>query len=303
MQEVDLNGLKVGGSNPCALIAEIGINANGDTSVARSLIEIAALSGWSGVKLQKRHISMDNTGCYKSSYLKENRQSPWGNTQLHQKRNLEFTKGQFKLLVDVAADNGIYCYASVWDKPSVDFLENINMPAYKIPSAVLTDMDLLRYIRSTNKPIVLSTGMHTDTEIDEAVEVFYDNVPMVLLYCVTVYPCPVDNIDLTEMIKLGYNYPDCAVGYSGHEPGLTPSIMAWNMGAAMIERHVTIDRHIYGSDQKAAIEEEDMVMLSCLTKEHKMPWPRSAFDCQEKELCAAELESREKFRYAMNGLK
>lgn len=289
-------------TNGCILSAEIGINANGDMGIAKSLILNAALAEWNLVKFQKRHVSYDG-GCYKENYLYSPRKSTWGSSQYDQKLGLEFTEDEWDELIDYCENVAhIDWYASVWDKESVDFLQKKNIKAFKVPSAILTNIELLRYIADQGKPVVLSTGMHTDIEIERAIDVFEGLVPLMLLYCVAAYPCDVKDIKLSEIAKLKYCYPEFSVGYSGHEVEITPTLIAANMGSEMIERHITIDRRMEGSDQKAALEFDEMVMLSRLISENQMICPTAAFNFGQRIITDSEYQVREKFIQAMRGI-
>jgi|ETNmetMinimDraft_5_1059913.scaffolds.fasta_scaffold25103_4 N-acetylneuraminate synthase len=248
----------IGDDHPITLVAEIGINANGDRDSALKLIEKTRMCDWDGVKFQKRHIDSGGGGCYTEAYLKEERDSPWGTTQLEQKQGLEFDKDDYQAFIEASDD--LFWFASPWDWDSVDFLEDLDIPAYKIASPVLLNGDLLKYICNKNKPVILSTGMVDDAHLISAINVFYERVPLVLLHCVSTYPCPLSKLALNSIEDLKEKY-EVPVGYSGHEQGTFGSLMAAQAGACLIERHITLDTTAYGSDQSSAMEPIEMNLL------------------------------------------
>lgn len=238
----------VGDGQPCFIVAEIGINHNGSIEIAKKLIDAAALAGCDGVKFQKRTLDV----VYTPEELATPRENPFGATNGDLKRGLEFGEKEYKEIDAYCKEKKILWFASCWDEGSVDFMEQFNPPCYKIGSASITDDNLLRHHRSYGRPIIISTGMSTPEEIEHAVEVLgRDN--LILLHCTSTYPSKVEELNLSAMgvMKERYGVP---VGYSGHEVGLAPSIGAAALGACMVERHITLDRAMWGSDQAASVE-------------------------------------------------
>ena len=238
-------------------IAEIGINHNGSIETTKQLIDMAVEAGCDAVKFQKRDI---NT-VYTPEYLESARQSPWGTTQREQKEGLEFGKEEYQQIDAYCKEKGILWSASAWDIESQFFLREFNLPFNKVASAMLTHEELLREIASEGRHTFISTGMSTFEDIDSAVAIFNEfNCPFTLFHCVSTYPCKDEdcNINMITTLKNKYN---CPVGYSGHEEGITPSILAVAVGAQALERHITLDRSMYGSDQSASIEADALNTL------------------------------------------
>jgi len=238
----------IGDGHPCFVIAEIGINHNGDVNLAKKLIDVAVMSGCDAVKFQKRTVDV----VYTKEELAKERQSPFGETNGDLKRGLEFGYEQYSEISKYCKKKGIIWFASCWDEESVDFIEKFNPPCYKISSASLTDDALLKHTKSKKKPILLSTGMSTMEQIEHAVQVLgSDN--LVIYHCTSTYPSDHEEINL-KVIKTFREKFDCPIGFSGHERGLTPSIVAVAMGANSVERHITMDRTLWGSDHAASLE-------------------------------------------------
>lgn len=239
----------VGDGQPCFIVAEIGINHNGDIEICRKLIDAALLAGCDAVKFQKRTVDV----VYSAEELARPRENPFGETNGDLKRGLEFGKAQYDEIDRYCRERGILWYVSCWDEVSVDFIEaNYDMACYKIASASLTDDNLLRHHRATGKPLVISTGMSTLEQVDHAVEVLGKD-DLVILHCTSTYPSKLEELNLKAIHTLRERY-DVPIGYSGHEVGLATSLAAATMGACMIERHITLDRAMWGSDQAASIE-------------------------------------------------
>lgn len=238
----------IGDGYPCFIIAEIGINHNGDINLAKKLIDIAVMSGCDAVKFQKRTVDT----VYTKEELAKERQSPFGETNGDLKRGLEFGFEQYLQIDKYCKEKDIIWFASCWDEDSVDFIEKFNPPCYKISSASLTDDALLKHTKSKKKPILLSTGMSTMEQIEHAVNIL-GTKNLVIYHCTSTYPSDHDEINLT-VIKILKEKFDCPVGFSGHERGLTPSIVAVAMGANSVERHITMDRTLWGSDHAASLE-------------------------------------------------
>ncbi len=238
----------VGEGEPCFVVSEIGINHNGDINIARKLIAAALLAGCDAVKFQKRTVDV----VYSEEELKKPRESPFGTINGDLKRGLELGYEDYKKIEEYSRVNNIVWFASCWDEASVDFIEQFNPACYKIASACLTDDNLLRYHRSFGRPIILSTGMSTMEEVDHAVKVLGTN-DLILLHCNSSYPSKLEELNLRviQTLKKRYKVP---VGYSGHEVSLAPTIAAAVMGACMVERHITLDRAMWGSDQAASVE-------------------------------------------------
>ncbi len=229
-------------------IAEIGINHNGSIKNAEKLIKECKKAGADAVKFQKRTIEK----VYSLDELMKPRDSVFGKTNGDLKRGLEFSKTDYQKIDKICKDLDIIWFASCWDIESVDFMEDMNIPCYKIASASLTDKDLLNYTKNTNKPIILSTGMSTEDEIERATRIIGED-KLIILHCTSSYPCAIDELNLSYIHKLKEKYK-CPIGYSGHEVGLSTTLAAVAMGAKVVERHVTLDRSLWGSDQSASIE-------------------------------------------------
>jgi N-acetylneuraminate synthase len=255
MAEVKLGNTLVGDGHPCYIIAEIGINHNGDTALAKQLIDVAEAAGCNAVKFQKRTIDV----VYTSDELSKPRESPFGETNGDLKRGLEFGQEQYREIDQYCHEVDIPWFASCWDEASVDFIHQFNPPCYKIASASLTDDNLLKYTRAKGKPIILATGMSTLEEIDHAVEVL-GKKDLVILHAVSTYPSkyPQINLSVIPELKKRYGVP---VGYSGHETGLPSSVAAAAIGACIVERHITLDRSMWGSDHAASLEPNGITRL------------------------------------------
>ncbi len=249
-REIKFGQRLVGDEQPVYVIAEIGINHNGDLEVAKKMIEAAAHAGADAVKFQKRTPLI----CTPPEQQKQLRETPWGYiSYLDYRYKVEFELEQYREIDSACANLGIAWMASVWDEPSVDFLEQFETPAYKVPSASLTDIKLLQHVRQTGKPIIISTGMSTMEEIQRGVAaVGLDN--LVIMHCTSAYPCEPEELNLRMIETLRSSFPNTPIGYSGHEVGLVPSVAAVALGACLVERHFTLDRAMWGSDQAASVE-------------------------------------------------
>ena len=248
-EAVQLGTRMIGDGRPVYIVAEVGINHNGDIELAKSLIDAAVNAGVDGVKFQKRTPLL----CVPEDQKEKKRETPWGYiTYLDYRYRVEFEQAEYAEIDRHCRERGIDWFASVWDEPSVEFLEGFTPLCYKIPSASLTDHNLLRRARETGRPIILSTGMSTMKEIDRAVEVLgVEN--LVITHATSTYPCEPTELNLKMIHTLKQKYP-CPIGYSGHEVGLIPSVTAVALGACLIERHITLDRAMWGSDQAASVE-------------------------------------------------
>lgn len=242
----------VGKDRPCFIIAEIGINHNGSVEMAKQLISIAYSLGCDAVKFQKRTVDV----VYTKEELAMPRESVFGTTNGDLKYGLEFGYKEYKEIDEYCKKVGIMWFASAWDLASVDFLEQFNVPCHKISSACLTDIELIKKMKSTGKPVLISTGMSTYKQIDAAFEVAGpDNT--ILFHCTSTYPNQNHEINLKVIPELIKRYP-CPIGYSGHEKGIFPSAVAALLGACSVERHITLDRTLWGSDQAASLEPEGL---------------------------------------------
>jgi len=246
--EVLLGERPVGDGHPCFVIAEIGINHNGEAQIARKLIDVASLAGCEAVKFQKRTIDV----VYTAEELAKPRETPFGETNGDLKRGLEFGQTEYEQIDEYCRNKPIAWTASCWDEASVDFIDQFNPPFYKIASASLTDDALLRHTRAKGKPIVLSTGMSTLDQIDHAVEVL-GTENLVLLHCCSTYPAQYAELNLRVIPTFRERY-GVPIGYSGHETGIASSVAAAALGACVVERHVTMDRSLWGSDHAASLE-------------------------------------------------
>ena len=245
----------IGDGEPCYLIAEIGINHNGDVDQARDLIKAAAEAGCDAVKFQKRTVEV----VYTPEELAAPRESVFGSTNGDLKRGLELDLDPYRAIDACCQEQGLAWFASCWDEASVDFIEAFDPPCYKIASACLTDDRLLRHHRRYGRPIILSTGMSSLDEIDHAVEVLGAD-DLILMHCLSTYPGQVEELNLRAIGTLRERY-GVPVGYSGHEVGLATTVAAATLGAAMIERHITLDRAMWGSDQAASVEPQGFIRL------------------------------------------
>lgn len=256
MRPVIIGGRSIGSAHPCFVIAEIGINHNGDIDIEKRLIDVAVDSGCDAVKFQKRTVD----AVYTPEELAKQRESPWGTTNGEQKRGLEFGEEAYAEIDAYCRFKGILWFASPWDEESVDFLERFSPPCYKVASASLTDVVLLRHIRSKRRPVILSTGMSTMGEIERAVEILGRD-GLLLMHAVSTYPADNDELNLKVIQTLARRFSDIPIGYSGHERGTTLSVCAVALGAMAVERHITLDRTMYGSDQAASLEPAGLKLM------------------------------------------
>jgi N-acetylneuraminate synthase len=239
------------------IIAEIGINHNGDINIAKKLIDIASEAGANAVKFQKRNIDL----VYTKEFLDSPRESPWGTTQRHQKDGLEFGLEDYQVIDKYCKEKSIDWFASAWDLDSQDFLSKFNLKYNKVASAMIVYEELLEKISHEGRHTFISTGMTTEKDIEKAVNIFKkNNCPFELMHCVSTYPMKDQDANLNAINTLKNKF-NCDVGYSGHESGLAISYAAAALGVSSLERHITIDRSMYGSDQAASIEESGFRML------------------------------------------
>lgn len=255
MMPVTIGHHRVGPGLPVLIVAEIGINHNGRLDLALDLIAAAANAGCHAVKFQKR--SVDEV--YTQEELRQPRESPFGTTNGDLKRGLELGAREYAAIDRACREKGLLWFASCWDEGSVDFIERFNPPCYKIASPCLTDHALLARHRATGRPLILSTGMSTLEEIDAAVRVLGHD-QLVLMHCTSTYPSRPHELNLKAIPALAERY-GVPVGYSGHEVGLATTAAAVALGAVMIERHLTLDRAMWGSDQAASVEPQGFARL------------------------------------------
>ena len=254
MNSVQVGSKFVSEASPTYMIAEIGINHNGDLEIAKKLIDEAVKSGFDAVKFQKRTVKI----VFTEEELARPRESVFGTTNGDLKFGLEFTHSDFAEIDQHCKKSGIDWFASPWDNESLEFLEEFNVVAHKVASACLTDKELLRGLRATKKPVFLSTGMSTLDQIKNAVELL-DPQKTILMHAISVYPAKQEQLHLSWITDLKNNFPGIPVGYSGHEAGVMPSVIAVaKFGAVCVERHITLDRSMWGSDQSASLEPEGM---------------------------------------------
>lgn len=267
-------------------VGEIGINASGNIEDAFKLIDMAKECGCDAVKFQKRDVDT----VYTKEFLDSPRESPWGTTQRAQKEGLEFTHTDYVMIDDHCFERDIDWFASAWDTKSQEFLSHFNLKYNKIASAMLTHKDLVKMVADEGKHTFISTGMSNFKQIDDVVGLFRAvGCPFTILHCVSVYPCRDEwcNVRMVQTLKERY---DCPVGYSGHELGILPSVLAVSLGASVIERHITSDRSGYGSDQSASLEKEGLSRLIRDCKDvHKMLGDGHKAILPQEDECAAKL--------------
>jgi len=247
---VHIGSREIGAGRPAYVIAEIGLNHNGDVEIAKKLIDVAADAGAEAVKFQKRTPEISTP-----EHMRDvPRETPWGTmSYLEYRYRVEFDREQYVEIGDYATMRGLHWFASPWDVPAAEFLEDLNVVAHKVASASVTDHELLRSLASTGKPIILSTGMSTDEQIAAAVDIL-GTENLILLHATSTYPLPPEEANLRMIQTLGERYAGVPIGYSGHERGLQISIAAVTLGAVVVERHITLDRAMWGSDPAASLE-------------------------------------------------
>ena len=256
---IQMGEVKVGAGFPVFMVAEIGINHNGDIQAAKKLIDAAFACNWHCVKFQKRYPDV----CVPEHQKNQLRDTPWGKiTYLEYRYKVEFCEPEYQQIDAYCKEKPIAWTASVWDVPSLKFILGYDVPFIKIPSAKIVDHELLKQAADSGKPVVLSTGMSELSEIDAAVALMERHCPdnFVLMHTNSVYPTPTEDLNLNMINTLQKRY-SCIVGYSGHEYDLEPSVIAASLGAAIIERHVTLDHNEWGSDHFASLEVNAMDML------------------------------------------
>ena len=252
--------------NKIFFIAEIGINHNGDINIAKKLIDNAKSAGFDAVKFQKRNINK----VYSKEILDTPRESPWGSTTREQKEGLEFNESQYDEIDNYCKEKNIIWFASAWDMDSLEFLEKYNLKYNKIASAMIIDLNFLEAVAKKNKHTFISTGMSEIKDIDNAVKIFKKyKCPFELMHCVSTYPMKLEDANLLTIKSLQNKY-SCNVGYSGHENGLAVSLCAAMLNITSLERHITLDRTLYGSDQAASLEYNGYSNLITMIKKFKI---------------------------------
>jgi len=266
--------------NKIEIICEIGINANGDIEIAKKLIDIAVSNNIDYVKFQKRDIET----CYSKEELDKPRESPWGTTTREQKQGLEFSQDDYDEIDWYCNKNNIKWFTSVWDIPSVDFMCDYCIPYIKIPSAMITHKELLKYISEKNFPVIMSTGMSTKKEVDVALNILGKKVE-ILLHTTSIYPAKLNEINLKKIVTLKKEYgKKYKIGYSNHSPSVMAVMIAAGLGAEVIEFHITLDRSMYGTDQSAAIEKRGVEMISDWLKDFPEAMGDGKWKIFDKEL-------------------
>lgn len=255
MQSVRIADREIGPDHPTFVVAEIGINHNGSLETAKQLIDAAVAAGCDAVKFQKRTVEV----VYSPEELARPRESPFGVTNGDLKRGLEFGADQYAEIDRYCAGKNIVWFASCWDEASVDLIDQFKPPCYKIASASLTDDNLLRHHRKTNRPLITSTGMSTLEQIDHSVDVL-GRRDLILLHTTSTYPSEVAELNLRAIPRMAERYA-IPIGYSGHEVGLYTTLAAVVLGACVVERHITLDRAMWGSDQAASVEPQGFARL------------------------------------------
>lgn len=255
-KKIKIGNRIIGCNEPIFIVAEIGINHNGDLDTARKLIDVAAAAGCDAVKFQKRTPEL----CVPEDQQSIQRETPWGTmTYLAYRHKIELGVDEYSEIDRYCQRKGILWFASCWDIPSVDFISRFDPPFYKIASATLTDVSLVSHINDQGKPVILSTGMSTMDEIKQSVSLLQKN-RLVVAHSTSSYACCHEELNL-RMISTLKKELNCLVGYSGHEDNILPSCIAVALGAVLVERHITLDRGMWGSDQKASLEPGELRQL------------------------------------------
>lgn len=270
------------------IIGEIGINHNGSIDTAKKLIDVAKDVGLDAVKFQKRSIDI----CYTKDFLDSHRESPWGTTQREQKEGLEFGREQYDEIDRYCKEKGIQWFASAWDIPSIEFLDKYDCKYQKVASPMITNLPFLKELAKRGKWVIISTGMAYKEDIKRALNIFWDKCPVILMHCVSEYPMPDDHANLNMITTFKQTYYNCGIGYSGHETGLSITYYAAALGATYIERHITLDRAMYGSDQSASLDPQGIrLLVGGLRK------VEAALGNGIKKISEAELKNAKKMRY------
>ncbi len=251
-----IGNTKIGPGLPIYIVGEIGINHNGDVEIVKKLVDVAAEKGLNAVKFQKRTPEL----CVPRDQWDIERDTPWGVMKyIDYRHKVEFSQSEYQEISDYCASRGIDWFASPWDEEAVDFLEGFDTPCYKIASASLTDIPLLEKIRSTGRPVIMSSGMSTMDEIRTGVDAL-DRDNLLICHSTSAYPCDPTELNLRMIGTLAEEF-GVPIGYSGHETGLSTTVAATVLGACLVERHITLDRAMWGSDQSASVEPQGVARL------------------------------------------
>ena len=292
--KVKVGNRYIGDNESIFIIAEIGINHNGSVEIAKKMIDAAHSAGCDAVKFQKRTPEL----CVPKDQWDIERDTPWGRmTYINYRHKIEFDKDQFSQIVDYCKKKKIIWFASCWDENAVDFIEQFNPAVYKIASACLTDENLLLKHKALNKPVIMSTGMSTMSEIENAVKTF-GTENLMIAHSTSSYPCKTEQLNLRMIQTLKKKYPTIPIGYSGHETGLAPTGAAAALGASFIERHITLDRAMWGTDQAASVEIVGLVKLVSNIRDIEQ-----ALGDGIKKVYESELPSLKKLRRVQSNLK
>lgn len=249
-REIKVDKRIIGDSHPVFVIAEIGINHNGSIEIAKKIIEGAKSAGCDAVKFQKRTPEI----CVPKNQWNIERDTPWGRLKyIDYRYKIEFGEKEYSEINKFCKELNIMWFVSCWDEESVDFIEKFNPSIYKASSASLTDINLIKKLSSLNKPVILSTGMSTMDEIEKSVDIFGFN-NLLIAHSTSTYPCKYEELNLKMITTLKNKYSSVPIGYSGHETGLSPTWAAVSLGASFVERHITLDRAMWGTDQAASVE-------------------------------------------------
>jgi N-acetylneuraminate synthase len=280
MASVKIGDKLVGDARPAFVVAEIGINHNGSLDLAKRLIDGALLAGCDAVKFQKR----SPTHCVPKEQWHIERDTPWGRmTYIDYRHRIEFGEREYAEIDRYCKERKILWFASCWDEASVDFMERFDPPCYKAASASLTDHDLLLAMKRTHKPLMISTGMSTWEEIETAIAICGEE-NLLVAHSTSMYPCQLEDINLKMINTLKAAYPNVPIGYSGHEVGLAPTWAAVALGATFVERHVTLDRAMWGTDQAASVEIVGLVKLVANLRDIEKSMGDGVKKVHEKEL-------------------
>ena len=292
-RRVKVGNISIGDGEPVFIIAEIGINHNGSVAIAKKMIESASFAGCNAVKFQKRTPEL----CVPRNQWDIERDTPWGRmTYIQYRHKMEFDQKQYEELIDFCNKKGILWFASCWDENAVDFMERFNPLIYKIASASLTDDNLLLKLKQLEKPIILSTGMSTLEEIDNAVKLIGKD-RLLIAQATSSYPCKNEELNLRVIQSYRELYPSVPVGYSGHETGLAPTLAAVSLGASFVERHTTLDRAMWGTDQAASVETVGLLKLVANIRDIE-----KALGDGSKCVYQSELPQKSKLRKTHSGL-
>lgn len=257
MASVKIGSRYIGDGEPVYVIAEIGINHNGSLDIAKKLIDGAVYAGCDAVKFQKRTPEL----CVPKDQWQIERETPWGRmSYIEYRHKVEFNEDEYGVIDKYCKEKGIDWFASPWDEQAVDFIEKFNPVCIKFASASLTDKTLLQKVKATGLPMMLSTGMSSLEQVDKAVE-FLGKDKLMIAQSTSTYPCKLEELNLRVISSYKERYPEIPIGYSGHETGLAPTLAAVSLGASFVERHITLDRAMWGSDQAASVEIQGMVRL------------------------------------------